>query len=42
MTGNVEPIVVYKIFVSGCKTMCFVETVAYDDNSIHVTVYEIL
>lgn len=42
MTGNIDPIAVYKIPVSGCKTMCFVKTVAYDNNSIHVTIYEIL
>lgn len=38
MAGNVDPIAVYKISVSGCKTMCFVETVAYDNNSVHVLV----
>lgn len=37
MTGNVSPIVVYKISVPGCKTMCFIEAVAYDDNSIHTS-----
>ena len=36
MTGNVDPIVVYKISISGSKTMCLVKSVAYDDNSIHI------
>ena len=39
MTGDIIPIAVYKISVSGCKTMCFVESVAYDDNSIHIAMY---
>lgn len=39
MTGNIDPITIYKISISGCKTMCFVETVTYDDNSILFSEY---